>query len=57
MHGSISPKGQGMRYFKLKAMWSNCGHIDYFYNEYVVNINKKSKYGDFNFRIKTLFII
>ena len=35
----------------------NCGHVDYFYNEYVVNINKKSKYGDFNFRIKTIFII
>lgn len=38
-------------------MWSNCGHVDYFYNKYVVNINKKSKYEDFNFRIKTLFII
>ena len=28
-----------------------------FYNKYVININKKGKYGDFNFRIRTLFII
>ena len=35
----------------------NCGHVDYLYDKYVININKKGKYVDFNFRIKTLFII